>query len=77
MIVGVPGRFYRLRCDLGLTQKAFADRFGLSYGLVRDLEQGRYAPSRSVLVLLAAIEQDPAAVERAASSLWVNCGGAA
>jgi putative transcriptional regulator len=63
-------RFFDLRCALGLTQAGFADRFGLPYGVVCDLEQGRSQPVQSLRVLLAAIERDPAAIEQAAKSAW-------
>ncbi|MEG3178182.1 hypothetical protein U1872_18220 [Sphingomonas sp. RB3P16] len=55
-------RFRRLR----LSQTAFADRFGLSLGMVKDQEQARVAPSGALRVLVAAIELDPALIERAA-----------
>ena len=59
---------YRLRCSLGLSQRGFAERFGLSFGGVKDLEQGRRQPSSSLRVLLRTIEVAPDAVERAAHS---------
>lgn len=55
-------RFRRLRVD----QPTFAARFGLSFGSVKDQEQARCKPSRALKVLVAAIELDPALVERAA-----------
>ncbi|GHH16085.1 hypothetical protein GCM10008023_19690 [Sphingomonas glacialis] len=55
-------RFRRLR----LSQSAFADRFGLTFGLMKDQEQARVAPSRALRVLIAAIELDPELIERAA-----------
>lgn len=48
-----------LRATLGLTQKAFADRFGFSLGAVRNWEQGRRLPDRSARILLRLIEHDP------------------
>ncbi len=57
-----------IRKTLGLSQKAFAARYGFSYGRVRDWEQGRSsidAPSR---ILLTVIEREPEAVERALSA---------
>jgi transcriptional regulator with XRE-family HTH domain len=56
-------RFRRLR----LTQARFADRFGLSFGAVKDQEQSRVAPSRAMKVLVAAIEMDPEFMARAAA----------
>lgn len=37
----------------------FAEIYGLSYGAVLDLVQGRVLPSRAMVVLLHAIEADP------------------
>lgn len=57
-----------IRTKLGMTQQAFATRFGFSSGRVRDWEQGRSnidAPSR---VLLTIIDKEPEAVERALTS---------
>ncbi|ASY61430.1 MULTISPECIES: helix-turn-helix domain-containing protein [Sinorhizobium/Ensifer group] len=57
-----------IRQKLGLSQKAFAARYGFSAGRVRDWEQGRSnidAPSR---ILLTVIEKEPEAVERALSA---------
>jgi len=54
-----------LRKRLGLTQAAFAARYGFSIGRVRDWEQGRSpidAPSR---ILLTVLDKEPEAVERA------------
>ncbi|WP_426262993.1 helix-turn-helix domain-containing protein [Sphingomonas sp. PWP1-2] len=55
-------RFRRLR----LSQKAFAERFGLSHSSIRDQEQARFSPSAAFRVLMVAIELDPVLVERAA-----------
>lgn len=44
---------------LGIAQGEFADRFGLTFGAVKDLEQGRTQPTRATLLLVAAIERDP------------------
>ncbi|QOF75187.1 helix-turn-helix domain-containing protein (plasmid) [Aminobacter sp. SR38] len=57
-----------IRQKTGLSQKAFAARYGFSFGRVRDWEQGRSnidAPSR---ILLTIIEKEPEAVERALSA---------
>lgn len=54
-----------IRKRLGLTQAAFAARYGFSVGRVRDWEQGRSpidAPSR---ILLTVLDKEPEAVERA------------
>lgn len=68
---GFARDLWRLRRDLRgpgwrmLTQSQFAARFGLSVGAVKDAEQGRYQPSAAMRVLVAAIELDPALIERA------------
>lgn len=57
-----------IRQKTGLSQKAFAARYGFSFGRIRDWEQGRSnidAPSR---ILLTIIEKEPEAVERALSA---------
>lgn len=55
-------RFHRLR----LSQKAFAERFGLSWPSIRDQEQARFAPSAAFRLLVIAIELNPGLIERAA-----------
>ena len=55
----------RDRNPFGMTQKSFAKRFGLSFGAVRDAERNRVRPSRPLRALLAAIEIDPALIDRA------------
>jgi putative transcriptional regulator len=55
----------RIRAKLGLTQEAFAERFGLPLGTVRDWEQGAHRPDRAAQVLLRTIENEPEAVVRA------------
>ncbi|MGL4094367.1 helix-turn-helix domain-containing protein [Agrobacterium cavarae] len=57
-----------IRQRLGLSQQAFASRYGFSVGRVRDWEQSRSnmdAPSR---ILLTVIDKEPEAVERALKS---------
>ena len=54
-----------LRKRLKLSQQAFADRFGLSVGAVRDWEQGRRTPEPAARVLLRVIDREPEAVSRA------------
>jgi len=51
---------------LRISQAAFAKRFGLTLGAVKDQEQGRHEPSRAMRVLVAAIELNPGLIERAA-----------
>jgi putative transcriptional regulator len=55
----------RIRGRLGLTQAAFASRFGFSVSAIRDWEQGRRAPEAATRVLLAVIDREPEAVLRA------------
>jgi putative transcriptional regulator len=54
-----------IRTDLGLSQEAFAKRFGFSIAAVRDWEQQRRIPEQAARVLLLVIAQNPAAVDRA------------
>ena len=58
----------RLRSRLGLSQEAFAERFGLSLRTVQDWEQQRRVPDGPARVLLRVIERDPDAVVRALTS---------
>lgn len=53
-----------IRRKLGLTQPAFALRYGLSVAAIRDWEQGRRQPERPARVLLHLIEKDPEGVGR-------------
>jgi putative transcriptional regulator len=55
----------RIRRNMGLTREAFALRFGLSLGTVRDWEQRKRRPEGAARVLLAVIEKEPEAVARA------------
>jgi len=65
---GFPLRLFLLRFRrLRLSQSAFAVRFGLSAGMIRDVEQGRVKPSRALRVLVELIDQDPATVADAAA----------
>ncbi|MEO0032104.1 MAG: hypothetical protein RIS94_1862 [Pseudomonadota bacterium] len=57
---GFARHLFRLRFrHLKISQRAFADRFGLSYSVVRDAEQGA-KPSRTLRLIVAAIACDPA-----------------
>lgn len=68
-----PGRVFhreridvaRIRKQLGLSQVAFAERFGLLPATIRDWEQDRRSPDRAATVLLKVIENEPEAVARA------------
>lgn len=54
-----------LRKALGLSQRGFAERFGLDVTAVHAWEQGRRRPDRAARVLLAVIAREPEAVRRA------------
>jgi putative transcriptional regulator len=54
-----------MRIKLGMTQEAFAIRYGLTLARVRDWEQGRSAPDGAARAYLKVIEKEPEAVERA------------
>jgi putative transcriptional regulator len=54
-----------IRKRAGLTQPAFAARYGFSVGAVRDWEQGRRRPEASARVLLTVIDKNPRAVDEA------------
>jgi len=54
-----------IRGRLGLSQDAFARRFGLTPAAVRDWEQHRRQPEQAARVLLMVIAHDPAAVDNA------------
>ena len=54
-----------IRAKLGLTQTAFAARFGFSLAAVRDWEQHRRRPEAAARVLLKVIDRVPEAVARA------------
>lgn len=54
-----------VRKRLGLSQTAFAARFGVSIGTLRDWEQKRRRPEGPARILLTVIDREPKAVERA------------
>ncbi len=55
----------RVRARTGLSQSAFAERYGFSLKTLQKWEQRERRPSRSARVLLWLIEQKPEAVEAA------------
>ena len=63
--VGTGPDVRALRDRLGLSQEAFAGRFGLALRTVQEWEQRRRVPEGPARTLLRVIERDPAAVERA------------
>lgn len=52
-----------IREGLGMTQQAFAARFGFSVGAVRHWEQGIRRPERAARLLLTLIRDEPEVVE--------------
>lgn len=54
-----------IRQKLGLSQVAFARRFGFSLHSIQQWEQGRAVPDRSARILLKIIEHRPDAVTEA------------
>jgi putative transcriptional regulator len=57
----------RIRSKLGLSQSAFAAKFGIPPGTLRDWEQRRRKPEGPARVLLKVIKEEPEAVARALS----------
>ncbi len=51
-----------IRARTGLSQRAFAERFGLDPRAIQDWEQGRRKPTRSVASYLRVIDKAPDAV---------------
>lgn len=66
-VLHAPPDVRAIRARLKLTQPAFAKRFGLPVGTVRDWEQGRAVPDQAARVLLRVIEAAPETVARAVS----------
>jgi putative transcriptional regulator len=52
-----------IRARTGLTQSAFAKRFGFTAGAVREWEQGRRQPEAAARVLLLVIASRPEVVD--------------
>ena len=53
-----------IRGRTGLSQVAFARRYGFSPDAVRDWEQGRRRPEQAARTLLLVIDKEPEAVDR-------------
>ena len=66
-VVVAPEYTRGIRSKLGLTQRAFAERFQLNLRTVEEWEQGRSSPDQSTLVLLRVIDHEAKAVDRALS----------
>ena len=62
-------RFRRLK----LSQRQFANRFGIGFSTVRDVEQGQTAPTKALRVLVEAIARDPAGMAKAAQMVGHDC----
>jgi putative transcriptional regulator len=58
-----------IRARTGLTQAAFARRYGFTLDSVQNWEAGRRKPEAAARLLLTVIAKEPAAVERALKSL--------
>ena len=57
-----------IRTRMGLSQAAFATRFGFSLDAVQNWEQERRRPEGAARALLRVIEREPEAVRRALAS---------
>ena len=51
-----------IRKEMGMTQRAFGERFGFGTARIRDWEQGRTRPAASDRVLLVTIKHSPGTV---------------
>jgi putative transcriptional regulator len=54
-----------IRAKTGMTQEAFAQRFGFSVNTLRHWEQGKRYPEGPARSFLKVIDKDPEAVQRA------------
>lgn len=66
--VAPPVDVKNVRRKLSMSQGAFAARFGISPATLRNWEQGRRLPEGPARVLLAIIDREPEAVQRALSA---------
>jgi putative transcriptional regulator len=62
---GVALRVQYVRKLTGLSQPAFAERFRIPVGTLRDWEQGRNQPDAAAMAYLTVIAREPEAVLRA------------
>jgi putative transcriptional regulator len=63
---GTVAQFVKMvRARTGLSQGAFAVRFRINAGRLRDIEQGRSMPDTAFLAYLRVIQHEPEAVARA------------
>jgi putative transcriptional regulator len=63
------------RRALGLSQEAFAARYHIPIGTLRDWEQGRVEPDQAARAYLTVIARDPDAVHRALNSTRAPISG--
>lgn len=54
-----------VRARTGLSQRRFAERFGIPLRTLQDWEQGRYVPDATAATYLRVIERNPEAVAEA------------
>jgi putative transcriptional regulator len=71
-----PEAIKALRAGMRLTQAAFAERFNLPLGTLRDWEQGRKPPDQAACNYLRVIALDPAFAEFALGKLRSQSPGA-
>lgn len=58
----------KLRSRMGLSQTRFAAKFGFSLDSIQNWEQGHRQPEGPARILLAVIDKNPRAVEKALNS---------
>lgn len=70
---GFARHLFRLRFrQLKVSQRQFAERFGLSYSVIRDAEQGA-RPTPLLRLVVAAIARDPMWMEAASRQAQAEC----
>ena len=60
-------RLYNVRCQLRLTREQFSERFGLPFGTVKSVEDGRFNPLPPMCLVVRILELNPQLVETAAT----------
>ena len=61
-----------IRARLGLSQAAFARRYGFDRRIVQDWEQGRRRPEGPARLLLTLIDREPTLVDRVLAEAGVG-----
>jgi putative transcriptional regulator len=69
VFVSKPLDVRAIRQRQGLTQEAFAKKFGFSLSTIKNWEQGHRAPTGPSLTLLLVIDKRPLAVEEALAAV--------